>query len=104
MSIITHKDGFKLELVALEEHESISSHFEDEKDADEMAKLVDAGELMWFCALVMASKEGILLGDAYLGCCLYASLEDFVKDSGYYDSMCDEAIAEAKQSLIKLGV
>lgn len=38
-------------------------------------------------------------GDSYLGCCSYSSKQDFIENSGYYDQMVEDAIADLQPQI-----
>ena len=68
----------------------------------EICRKIDAGLYAWFAVRVEAYKGGILLGSDYLGGCLYDTPMQFVKESGNYSDMVDNAVQEAKDALEKL--
>ena len=57
-------------------------------------------DFVWFTTKVTAWKDGIALGDNYLGCCCHESYEEAVQTEigGYLPQMIDEAIQEARDS------
>jgi hypothetical protein len=73
----------------------------DEIRADILRKIAD-GTYLWFAAKVVASRNGIELGDDYLGGCCYSSVAEFIARGGYYTDMVDAAIGQAKEALAKL--
>jgi len=89
--------GFKLELKALVEHLPINDNLMEKSLVEDLIKQVDSGELIHFCACVVASKGGIELGTEYLGACFEKDLESF-KESGYLEQMIEAAIKEAKET------
>ena len=76
--------GFDIAFYALSEDISPKETFEDWQ---EVVEKVNSSEWVYFCAKVTASKNGIELADDYLGCCCYASYEQFVLDGDYYADM-----------------
>ncbi len=60
--------------------------------------------------VVVKARRGDLSASSYLGCCSYAGGTDFIKNSGYYESMCEEALAaleelpEAKLTALRTAV
>lgn len=66
---------------------------EDTLDTDchDISKLyadIESGDLVYFCAHVVASKNGVQLADDYLGSCLYNSVDEFINESqGYISDM-----------------
>lgn len=98
------RDGFEIRFYALPEDENPADCIatgDDAADAAWVARIA-SGELQWFCAKVTASRFGLELGAAYLGCCDYADARDFVTDNFYYADMADEAIAEARTRIAAL--
>jgi hypothetical protein len=94
------RDGFTLELHFAPEDDAPENHFGD----DAMAYLCESircGDLLWFVARVTASKRGVPLGTSYLDCCCYDSAAQFIDNS--FDDMADDAIAEARATLVKLA-
>lgn len=55
-----------------------------------------------WCTVVVTAQIGNLTGTAYLGGCSYTSKTDFIKNSGYYEQMKDEAIDELAQELAEI--
>ncbi|MFA5767373.1 MAG: hypothetical protein WC919_05600, partial [Candidatus Paceibacterota bacterium] len=47
------------------------------------------------CKAVGSEFGGKQEGTSYLGNCSYKSAQDFIKSSGYFQQMVDEAVAEA---------
>lgn len=54
----------------------------------------------WCCVHIIVSLKSNpeITGDAYLGCCSYESRKDFIENSGYYDQMVDDAVADMKKA------
>ena len=82
-------NGFNLRLNVLEESIPLDNDYEQ-------------GDLMYFCAQVVASKCGVDLSSDYLGTCLYADPQDFINNSGYIDDMIEAATTEAAQKITEL--
>jgi len=56
----------------------------------------------WCTAKVTAKVPGLeACGVKYLGCCCYKDKQDFVENSGYYEDMVMEAIAELHDEVFK---
>lgn len=55
----------------------------------------------WFSSRVQVKfRDGLVLGDDYLGCCSYLSLADFIRPGpGYFRDMVREAIRRARERL-----
>ena len=68
---------------------------------EELAKFerdVECGRILWFCAKVSVSINGVELGTCYLGGCAYTSLEEFAKDN-YCAGMVNNAVLEAETAI-----
>lgn len=95
------REGFTVRFYTAPEWESPADNIatgDDALDAAWVARIA-SGELCWFTAIVTASRCGVELGAAYLGCCDYADPRDFVTDNGMFDDMASEAIAEARERI-----
>jgi hypothetical protein len=95
------REGFRIQFLAAPEDEDPNDHFDDD---GETARMISEGNYDWFIAQVTASKGGVTLGVEYLGGCCYESAGDFIRNSGYYEDMVAEAIAQARNTLSDLGV
>jgi len=93
------KDGFELKLYFEPEYSPIDWDFESEDQERELHDKIESGELLYFCAKVTASKNGIELGVDYLGGCVFEGETDFMDSDGYYNYMCEQAISEAKTAI-----
>lgn len=94
------REGFDIHFYAAPETDDPRDHFDDD---GETARAIAEGRYEWFVARVTASKHGVELGADYLGGCAYETAGDFV-GPGYYEDMVNEAIAQARNSLLALGV
>ena len=70
-------------------------------DIDEIIKDIDRGHLEWFMLRVRVLVEGLELGNAYLGGCLYENPKEVITD-GTADDLLDEAMREAKSQVYRL--
>src|SRR5262249_20207174 len=61
-------------------------------------QLESGNEWAWFCARVVARWNGFE-GDDYLGCCSYASGEEFCRPGGYYDDMKARALEDLNRAV-----
>ena len=96
-------DGFDITFNALVEHVPLEDTLDcTEKELINYYKKIDNGELAYFCAEVVASRNGIRLGDDFLGCCLYASYEDSIKEGDHIQDMIQMVVKEAKYTLTQL--
>ena len=110
--------SFKVIAEALPEDAPLDDYMEPEL-LDEIASKLDGGGLVRFCAHVQVTHKpsGIVLGNDYLGDCIYSSLDDFRRDGlgtaklsremteesgtptcicAYFPGMIREAIQEAR--------
>lgn len=78
---------------ALPEYESPRVHFELESDVE------TALSQPWFCARIEVNIGGVAIGEDYLGCCSYNSVENFISDQ-YCADMVYQALNEAKKELV----
>ena len=72
--------------------------FDDCHDVDEIIKDIDRGHLDWFMLRVRVFVEGLELGSAYLGGCLYEDPKEILTD-GTAEDIIFEAMKEAKASV-----
>lgn len=96
------RDGFKITLIFEPEDHEPDWCFQPGEKTDVLRK-IDSGELLWFCAKVTASREGITLGVDYLGDCCYLSVEEFMQPDGYYPDMVNRALEEARATLARMN-
>jgi hypothetical protein len=73
-------------------------------DIAEMERKVDSGYLDWFVARVQYFYDGVEMGSAHLGGCLYEDVQKAFADGmdGYIEDMEDEAKVEAMDRLTSL--
>lgn len=91
------REGFDIDLAITPETQDPRTHFE----LDDVQDIIDGIEncsYEWFTARAQVSRHGVPLGDAYLGCCLYADAREFVADE-YWHMLADEAMCEARDKL-----
>lgn len=62
----------------------------DKKVEDEIFRKLEYTQWAWCCVCVTAKWKG-LKGTDYLGGCSYDDEEDFIKTSGYFDGMKQQA-------------
>ena len=72
----------------------------DTDDIDEIIKDIDRGHLEWFMLRVRVLVEGLELGSAYLGGCLYEDPREILTD-GTAEDFIAEAMKEAKSKVYK---
>ncbi len=90
------QDGFNIKLYLIPEDYAPDWDMSEE-EKEKLFSDIDSGHLLWFCAKVAASKEGIELASDYLGGCCYESVQDFVSGDRYYRDMKRTVIDEARK-------
>ena len=71
-------------------------------DINEIIKDIDRGHLEWFMLRVRVLVEGLELGSAYLGGCLYEDPKEILTD-GTAEDFIAEAMVEAKSKVYRLS-
>ena len=71
-------------------------------DIEEIIKDIDRGHLEWFMLRVRVLVEGLELGSAYLGGCLYEDPREILTD-GTAEDFITEAMVEAKGKVYRLS-
>ena len=72
-------------------------------DIQDLYADIENGNLEYFTAHVIASKNGVQLGEDYLGACLYNSIDEFINESqGYISDMKTTAYEEAINNIKSL--
>jgi len=74
----------------------------DTDDIEEIIKDIDRGHLEWFMLRVRVLVEGLELGSAYLGGCLYEDPNEILTD-GTAEDFIAEAMKEAKTQVYRLS-
>ena len=74
----------------------------DTDDIDAIVKDIDRGHLEWFMLRVRVLVEGLELGSAYLGGCLYEDPNEVLTD-GIAEDFIAEAMKEAKTKVYALS-
>ena len=74
----------------------------DTDDIDAIVKDIDRGHLDWFMLRVRVLVEGLELGSAYLGGCLYEDPNEVLTD-GVAEDFIAEAMKEAKTKVYALS-
>ena len=73
----------------------------DTDDIDAIVKDIDRGHLEWFMLRVRVLVEGLELGSAYLGGCLYEDPREVLTD-GIAEDFIDQAMKEARPKVYAL--
>jgi hypothetical protein len=76
--------------------------FDDCCDVEQICKDIDNGNLDWFMLRVRVLVEGLELGSAYLGGCLYSDAREVLTD-GTAEDFIAEAMVEAKSKVYRLS-
>ena len=96
------RDGFDIIVDKTYEDLNPRDSFDDScHDIDEIIKDIDRGHLEWFMLRVRVLVEGLELGSAYLGGCLYEDPREGLSD-GTAEDFIDEAMKEAKPKVYAL--
>jgi hypothetical protein len=103
------RDDFEIDLAFCSEDIHPDDLFDWEAcgNRDETLRKIDAGLLLWFTARVRVSvdrpdgKASVVIGEEYLGGCLYESVSDFL-DRGYYEDMVQAALDNARDFIDSL--
>lgn len=93
--------GFDIVFSVMPE-DSAPDWFESKEEESQFWKDLDSGHTSYFVARVQAIKNGIILGEDYLGGCCYESPLQFVNASDYYGGMVESAVEEAKRNIAAL--
>lgn len=95
------RDGFTVIVDKTYEDINPRDHFEDD-NIDEILRKIDNGTYEWFMLRVRVLVEGLELGSAYLGGCLYEDPREVLSD-GTAEDFIDEAMKEAKAQVYRLS-
>jgi hypothetical protein len=90
------RDGFDIILDKTWEDDPVAFCFDDTCwDIKDIERKIDSGVYDWFMLRVRVLVEGLELGSAYLGGCLYEDAREVLTD-GTADDIIDEALRGAK--------
>jgi hypothetical protein len=90
------RDGFDIVVDKTWETSAIRDCFDDTcYDIPDLEEKVNSGFYDWFMVRVRVQVEGITVGSAYLGGCLYEDAREVLKD-GVVEDMIWEAMEEAR--------
>ena len=95
------RDGFDIIVDKTYEDMHPRDHFEDD-NMDEIIRKIDNGTYEWFMLRVRVLVEGLELGSAYLGGCLYEDPNEVLTD-GIAEDFIAEAMKEAKTKVYALS-
>lgn len=70
---------------------------------EEVARLEEQS-LAWFCARVRLWKDGVSVAEYYLGCCHYASEQDFYTKyrAKYFADMVSDCLLDLDETLLEV--
>lgn len=95
-------DGFEIVFSVMPEDDAPEDHFALDPETDaEICEKIRNGDYQWFIARVEAYKNGVHLGQSFLGACCYETFTAFIEDA-YYADMAREVIAEARANIASL--
>jgi hypothetical protein len=97
------RDGFDVIVDKTYEDMHPRDSFDDScHDIDGICKDIDRGHLEWFMLRVRVLVEGLELGSAYLGGCLYEDAREVLSD-GTAEDFIAEAMKEAKSQVYRMS-
>jgi len=96
------RDGYDIIVDKTWEDLSPRDCFDDCCDVEQICKDIDSGNLDWFMLRVRVLVEGLELGSAYLGGCLYADAKEVLVD-GLAEDFIAVAMVEAKSKVYRLS-
>jgi len=97
------RDGFTVIVDKTYEDIHPSDLFDDsEHDVKQLCQDIEGGNLDWFMLRVRVLVEGLELGSAYLGGCLYENAREVLSD-GTAEDFIAEAMKEAKAQVYRLS-
>ena len=97
------RDGYDIIVDKTWEELSIKDCFDDTQfDIAEINHNIEHGNLDWFMLRVRVMVEGLELGSAYLGGCLYEDPKEILTD-GTAEDFIAEAMVEAKSKVYRLS-
>jgi hypothetical protein len=97
------RDGYDIIVDKTWEELSIKDCFDDTQfDIAEINHNIEHGNLDWFMLRVRVLVEGLELGSAYLGGCLYEDPREILTD-GTAEDFIAEAMVEAKSKVYRLS-
>jgi len=76
--------------------------FDDCCDVEQICEDINSGNLDWFMLRVRVLVEGLELGSAYLGGCLYKDAQEVLTD-GTAEDFIAQAMVEAKSQVYRLS-
>lgn len=93
-----------------EEYSPVRGNLIDSGDSEydiqvenEILDRLNSGDVWAWCSVKVTAYWNGLEGADYLGGCSYDLESDFIKNSGYYDDMCNVALAELNKQVESLN-
>ena len=97
-----NREGYEIIVDKTYEDMDPRDSFDDECfDIKELCEDINSGRLDWFMLRVRVLVEGLELGSAHLGGCLYADAREVLTD-GTAEDFIAEAMVEAKSQVYRL--
>jgi hypothetical protein len=96
------RDGYDIIVDKTYEDMSPRDCFDDCCDVEQICEDINSGNLDWFMLRVRVLVEGLELGSAYLGGCLYKDAREVLTD-GTAEDFIAEAMVEAKSQVYRLS-
>lgn len=76
---------------------------EVKKTVKRIEKKLESNPWAW-CSVNITCSYYSLVAETYLGCCSYKNANDFIKNSGQYDQMVAECIADLQNLLNEIVI
>ena len=96
------RDGYDIIVDKTYEDMHPGDCFDDCYDVEQICRDINSGNLDWFMLRVRVLVEGLELGSAYLGGCLYKDAREVLTD-GTAEDFIAEAMVEAKSQVYRLS-
>jgi hypothetical protein len=97
------REGFSIIVDKTYEDMHPRDSFDDScHNIDEICEKIDNGTYEWFMLRVRVLVEGLELGSAYCGGCLYYDAKEVLTD-GIAEDLIDSAMTEAKSQVYRLS-
>lgn len=104
------KQDVEFTIEAKEDYSPIRGNLIDSGDSDydtqienEIVDRLNSGDIWAWCSIKVTAYWNGLDSVGYLGGCSYESESDFIKNSGYYDAMCEAALADLNKQVESLN-
>jgi len=100
-------DDIRVEVFAEDEDLPIRGSFscgdseKDEETAREIETRLNRGDIWAWCSVRVKVSYKTYSAKSYLGACSYKNANDFIENSGYYESLVDEALDELNAEIVE---